>query len=157
MSSYQNSCCSESNASHLFSWELEQMQRAQLCYLIEQIVCCKTVFFNVVTTISSAFFCRQRIRACMPRSYKSAPVEVTHCFTAAVTASPLGKCCPLNPSFIGLNGWKSDGAKSGQSGLYSGCGRTFQPGVSLSRSWSGARCYRAARERLPYSLACLEV
>lgn len=31
------------------------MQRAQLCYLIEQIVCCKTVFFNVVTTTSYVF------------------------------------------------------------------------------------------------------
>jgi len=31
---------------------------------------------------------------------KSVPVQVTHCFTAATTASLLGKCCPHSPPFI---------------------------------------------------------
>jgi len=42
----------ESNASYLFPWKLQQMQRAQYHYLIEQILSYKTLVFNKVTTIS---------------------------------------------------------------------------------------------------------
>ena len=43
---------SEINASYLFPWKLQQIQRAQWLYLIEQILSYKTLFFNIVTTIS---------------------------------------------------------------------------------------------------------
>jgi len=46
---------SNSNASYLFPMELQQIQRAQWHYLIEHILSYKMLFFNVVTTISSAF------------------------------------------------------------------------------------------------------
>ena len=54
---------------------------------------------------------------------KSAAVEVTHCFTAAMTALLLGKYYSQRLSFISLNRWNSEVTKSG----YSGCGRRVQP------------------------------
>ena len=47
--------CSESNASFLFLWKWQQIQRAQYHYVIGQILSYKTLFFNVVTTVSSGF------------------------------------------------------------------------------------------------------
>lgn len=47
----------------------------------------------------------------MPCSRTSTSVEVIHCFTAAVMALMLEKSCPCRPPFIGLNKWKSEGAK----------------------------------------------
>jgi len=47
--------CSENNASYLFPWKLQQIERAQLHYLIEQILSCKTLFLNTVPTLSSTF------------------------------------------------------------------------------------------------------
>jgi len=46
---------SEGKACNLFPWKLLQIQRRQKRYLIEQILSCKTQFFNTVTTVSSAF------------------------------------------------------------------------------------------------------
>lgn len=40
----------------------------------------------------------------------------------------LGKYCSHSPSFIGLNGWKSEGTKSR---LYSECGSTSQPTLAV--------------------------
>jgi len=40
---------------NLFPWKLQQIQRAQEHYLIEQILSYKTLFSNTVTTISCAF------------------------------------------------------------------------------------------------------
>ena len=48
--------CSESNVSYLFPWKLQQLQRVQEHYLIDQILSYKALFFNMVTTISCAFF-----------------------------------------------------------------------------------------------------
>ena len=45
----------ESNASYLFPWKLQQMQRAQQNYLTEHIVSYKTLFLNTVTISSYAF------------------------------------------------------------------------------------------------------
>ena len=45
----------ESNVSYLLPWKLQQIQRAQQCYLIEQILRNKTLFFNTVTTTNYAF------------------------------------------------------------------------------------------------------
>ena len=47
--------CSESNASHLFPWKLQQREWVQWCSLAEQILSYKTLFFSIVTTISCAF------------------------------------------------------------------------------------------------------
>ena len=44
-------------------------------------------------------FCQQWTRARMLCVYTSAPVEVTHCFTAATMVSLLGKCCLYSPVF----------------------------------------------------------
>jgi len=44
--------CLKSNASYLFPWKLQQIQRAQKHYLIEQILSYETLFFNTVNTIS---------------------------------------------------------------------------------------------------------
>ena len=60
------------------------------------------------------------IRACMLCLHKFAPVDVTHCFTATMVMSLLGRFCPLRLSFISLNKWKSEGTKSR---LYSGWDR----------------------------------
>lgn len=46
---------SVSNASCLFSWKLQQTQRAEQCYLLEQILIYKAIFFNAVTAISCTF------------------------------------------------------------------------------------------------------
>ena len=53
---------------------------------------------------------------------------MTHCFTAAMMASFLGKCCPCSPSFISPNKWKSEGTKPR---VYSECGRTDQPRLTM--------------------------
>jgi len=45
---------SESNVCYLLPWKLQQTERAQLYYLIEQILIYKTLFSNTVTTISYA-------------------------------------------------------------------------------------------------------
>ena len=45
-----------------------------------------------------------------------------------MTVLLLGKCCPCSSSFIGLNRWKSEGTKSG---LYSGCGTTVWPRLTV--------------------------
>ena len=47
-------CCG-SNASYLSPWKLQQIERAQELYLIEQILRYKSLFFNIVTTISYVF------------------------------------------------------------------------------------------------------
>ena len=53
---------------------------------------------------------------------------MTRCFTAAMMALLLGKCCPCSSSFIGQNRWKSEGTNSG---LCSGCSRTVHPRLAL--------------------------
>jgi hypothetical protein len=53
---------------------------------------------------------------------------VAHCFTAYMMVSWLRKCCSHSSSFISLNRWKSEGAKSG---LYNGCGKTIQPRFTM--------------------------
>jgi len=46
---------SESDTSYLLLWNLQQIQRAQYHYLIEEILSYKTLSFSIVTTISYAF------------------------------------------------------------------------------------------------------
>ena len=46
---------SESNTSYLYPWKLQQIQKAQECYLIEEILRYETLFFNIDTTISYTF------------------------------------------------------------------------------------------------------
>jgi len=78
--------------------------------------------------------------------YKSAAPEVTHCFTAAMTVTLLGKCCPHNPSFIGPHGWKSEGAKSRLCGR---CGRQSIQNwqcIPSSSNWYRTWCHCVARE-----------
>ena len=89
-------------------------------------------------------FCQWWIRTFIPFLLKSAPVEVTHSFTAAMIAPLLGKCCPHSPSFIRPNRPKPEGIKSK---LYSGYGRTAQPrmavcSVAFRLVWGLARCKR---------------
>ena len=47
--------CTESNASSLFPWKLLQIQGVQQRCLIVHIVSYKTLFFDIVTTMSCAF------------------------------------------------------------------------------------------------------
>ena len=47
--------------------------------LMEQNLSYKMLFFNIVTTISYAFFCQQWSRACVQSSLRSVPAEVTCC------------------------------------------------------------------------------
>ena len=91
------------------------------------------------------YFHHQRARACMLHLLKSVPAEVAHCFTAAMTATLLGKLYPCSLYFIGLNRWKSEGAKSGQSS------QDWQRAPS-SLNVCGAQLYCVVRERLPPSL-----
>lgn len=57
---------------------------------------------------------------------KSAPAEMTQCFTAGVTVLLLGKYCTHSAPFSSLNRWKLEGPEYG---LYSGSGRRVQPGL----------------------------
>ena len=59
----------QNSAFYLVPWKLQQMQRAL-----------------------SVCFCQWWTRFCLPHLEKSAPAEVTHCFTAAMTVLLLGKC-----------------------------------------------------------------
>jgi len=45
----------KSNASYLFPWKLQQIQRTQESSLIEQILSYKMLFFSIVSTMSFAF------------------------------------------------------------------------------------------------------
>ena len=45
----------ESNTSYLLLWKIQQIQRASQCYLVECVLSYKMLFFNLVTTVSSAF------------------------------------------------------------------------------------------------------
>ena len=47
--------------------------------LMEQNLSYKMLFFNIVTTISYAFFCQQWSRACVQSSLRSVPAEVACC------------------------------------------------------------------------------
>jgi len=82
------------------------------------------LFFNSVTTTGCAFSLATNAMLIK----KSAAVEVTHYLTAAVMAAMVGKHHPHSPSFISLNRWKSEVAKSE---LYGGCGRTVQPRLAV--------------------------
>ena len=68
------------------------------------------------------------------------------------------KMSPHTLSFMGLNIWRSEGAKSG---LYDGCGRTVQTRLAVCSTVFcryGAWCYHVARERFMfYSCLALEV
>jgi len=57
-------------SSYLFSWKVQQIQRTCLQYLIEQILSYKTLFFNVVTTISNAFL------PVINKSLRATPVKI---------------------------------------------------------------------------------
>ena len=76
---------------------------------------------------------------------------INHC-TDAMMVLLLGKCCPYSPSFIDLNGWKSEGTKSELSG---GSGKAVQQCVPQSSNLYGAWHYPVTRERLSSSLAWL--
>ena len=65
------------NASHLFAWKVQQIQRAQQRYLIEQILSYKTLFFNIVNAISYIFSLVTGI--CMPYLWKSTVAQMIHC------------------------------------------------------------------------------
>jgi len=118
---------SKSNASCLSPWKWQQILRAQEYYLIEKILSYKTIFFNIVTIISYILLPDQlQEPAC--HAYSICTSRGNPLFHLKV--SLLGKCCPHSPSFIGLNRWKSEDAKSG---LHSGCGRTVQPRLAM---WS---------------------
>jgi len=56
----------KSNASYFFPWKLQKLQRAQLHYLIEQILTYKTLLFNIVITISYAL--SPAVNKCIPHS-----------------------------------------------------------------------------------------
>jgi len=94
-------------------------------------------------------FCQWWTKACMTCSYKSAPAEVTHCFTAS-TVLLLGKCCPHSLSFR----WKLENAKSVVVGVVWQSSQDWQC-APWSSSWHGAWRYPVARERLSSSPAWL--
>jgi len=77
-------------------------------------------YFSTLSPPVPMHFCQQWTRACMPCLLKSAPAEVTHCFTAATMASLLRKCCLCSPSLISSN-------RCTKPGLFSGYGSTVQP------------------------------
>jgi len=82
-----------------------------------------------VTAISCAFLLLMNT-GLQARHVKSCTNVGDQCFTAAVTVSLLGKCCPCSPSFNSLSGWKSEGATFK---LCSGCPRTVLPRYTM---WS---------------------
>jgi len=96
---------SESNASYFFPWKLSQLQKAQSQFLMKQIFSYKTLFFNVVTTISSVFLPAmiKSLCATLVKIYASGgdPLSLTpllkcttHCLTAltSTTWSPRTSC-----------------------------------------------------------------
>ena len=88
---------SESNASYVLPWKLQQIKRAQEHYLIEQTLSYQTPLFNIVITITIAF---------SPAMSKSLyAVFVTTCTSGGdpLVYSPCSPCCPRNPFFIGPN------------------------------------------------------
>jgi hypothetical protein len=87
----------------------------------EQVFSYKTLLFRIVISTGYAFLPEMN-KSLHALLIKIAQEEVTHFFIAVITASS-GKCCQCSPSFISLNIWKSEGAKSR---LYGRCGRTVQ-------------------------------
>ena len=102
-------------------------------------------------------FHQQWTRACMLHSWKSAPAQVTHCFTAAMITSSLGKCSSCSPSYVDLNR-KWEGTKPRQ---YGGCSQTVQPRLAVCSTclkvvWGLALlCYK--NEVIFFSSLTLEV
>jgi len=116
---------SENNVSYFFAMATTTSTKSRSTVFDRVNSQLQNTLFSIVTTISYAFLpaMNKSLHATL-MSGSNAVAEVTHSFTAAVTASLLGKCCPCSPSFISLNRWKSEGGKSR---LYGGCGRTVQP------------------------------
>ena len=61
--------CSESNASYLFPWKLQEIQRAQQQYLIEQILSYKTLFFIIVKNYLCIFASDEQKLMCLSCKY----------------------------------------------------------------------------------------
>ena len=104
-------------------------------------------------------FCHRRTRTRMLFLWKSAPVEMTCCFTAAMMVLLLGRYCPHSPSFISLNRWKSGGLTPSPNLEYMvGMIGQFSQDLQCSpqsSNWYGAWCYHVEREKLSSSLAWL--
>jgi len=85
------------------------------------------LFFSIVTTISCAFSLaiNQGLHAVLFKICTSGND------LDAMMVLLLGKSCSLNPSFIGLSSWKSEGAKSK---LYSGFSRAVQSRLATCSS-----------------------
>ena len=95
---------SDTNASYLFPWKWQQIQRAEKHSWIEKILSYKTLFFNVVTAISYAF---------LPVMYKNkhvmlVKIYITHwrwptvTVTAAKTHHPQPHCDDI-PCLVYIN------------------------------------------------------
>ena len=99
---------SKSNASCLFPWKLQQMQRTQEHYLIEQILSYKTLFFSIVTTISYAFL------PAMNKILHAALVKI---------------CTSGGDHTVHLSLAQTDGSQKAPNPdcTVGGCGRTVQP------------------------------
>ena len=104
------------------------------------------------------YFCQQLTKACMVHSLKSTPLEVIHCFTASMTVSLLGKCCPPSSTFINLSRWQ-----------WSQKVLNLDPTMGVARqssqdlqctpwfsNWCGAWRYCIAKESLSSSLIWLQ-
>ena len=81
---------SESDASYLVPWKLQKIQRAQH-YWIEEILNYKTLFFNIVTTISYAFLpaMSKSLHAVLIKICTSRGDPLFHsCYDDVITFSP---------------------------------------------------------------------
>ena len=77
---------------NLFPWKLQQIQRAQERYLIEQILSYKMLFFNIVTTISYAFLLEMNKshshkNLCGHLEHGLSSTLLSHCWNALSTNS----------------------------------------------------------------------
>jgi len=86
--------CFESDASYLFSWKIQQVQRAQWHCLIEQILSYKILFFNIVTTISYKFLRAMNkslhavlVKSCTAVQNMACLSQHHHCWNAPPTTS----------------------------------------------------------------------
>jgi len=92
---YIHKWVARSNASYLFPSKLQQIKRAQKNYLIKQILSYKTLFFNVVITISqykqmnwwrcSSFCGMTALHGCLNTAYLSCCY--CHCWNTSATIS----------------------------------------------------------------------
>ena len=87
--------CSESSASDLFPWKLQQIQRAQWQYLIGQILRNKIPFLNPVTT-TSVFTSNKQEPACQAHYNLCQWRWTTVTITTAETPQPPAHCARIH-------------------------------------------------------------